>query len=300
MFKAILLYFKLLIYPVGLSADHTIVSATSLSESDVIASAILLVVIIAIALYYRSRDNIIFFSIGWFFISLIPISNVFFPLRRFVGERFLYLPSIGFCLLLGYLLSHLYKLLPVKHRKAVFKNAIVVVPYVLIAILAVLTFNRNKVWQNEMALWTDTLQKSPSSFIAHFNMGLDHDKKGNAQEAVTEYLTAVSINPSFADAELHFRIGHLSHRIGKLVDAEKSYLQATRLKPDHVGALSNLAVIYAGRGDMERAIPLMEKCIYYNPNDRNLYSNLLRAYEMAGKTSEALELKRKLMMMQGP
>jgi Flp pilus assembly protein TadD len=85
-----------------------------------------------------------------------------------------------------------------------------------------------------------------------------------------------------------------------LDEAENSYLQATRLKLDHVGALSNLAVIYATRGDLKRAIPLIERSITHYPNDRNLYLNLIMMCESAGEIDKAAEYRRKLQMLQGP
>src|SRR5213075_1287218 len=47
------------------------------------------------------RDAPLFVAIGWFFVTLLPVSNLLFAIGVGKAERILYLPSAGFCLAIG-------------------------------------------------------------------------------------------------------------------------------------------------------------------------------------------------------
>jgi tetratricopeptide (TPR) repeat protein len=64
--------------------------------------------------------------------------------------------------------------------------------------------------EDEVLSRDNTAQKSPSSYIARMNMGIEYEKSGNKEEALREYRIAVSLDPSQADADLHFRMGVMS------------------------------------------------------------------------------------------
>ena len=287
MANVIAFYIRLLFLPIGQSADHTIEIATSIFQYEVLFGITLIILLVTVALYFHKRNKLIFFCILWFFIALLPVSNVIFPLLRFVGERYLYLPSVSFCLLMGYLISQTPKLLPRIGQKTVPAVAIVI-----LAALSMLTFNRNKVWQNDLSLWTETVKQSPTSVIAHANLSFAYENVGNMRAALKEAQIAVSLK---SDLPLsHYNLAEIYQKLGKLNEAEQEYIKALKLKPDYIEALSNLSVIYAVKKNFAKAIPLIEKAISISPNETNLYINLANMYRGKGEPEKAAECEKRL------
>ena len=64
-------------------------------------------------LIHRSTElvnKVVIVSLGIMILPFIPASNIFFYVGFVVAERVLYIPSMGYCILVGYGLSHLWKI----------------------------------------------------------------------------------------------------------------------------------------------------------------------------------------------
>ncbi len=116
----------------------------------------------------RSQDtlsqnawNTFLFGSLWFLVFLSLISNII-PISISFAERFLYLPSIGLVLAISPLISHFSKAISHPMLKRGFALCILLA-------LAGLTLNRNTLWTDELALFHDTVQKSPKFRVAHMN-----------------------------------------------------------------------------------------------------------------------------------
>ncbi|MFH1379984.1 MAG: hypothetical protein ABII23_06875, partial [bacterium] len=98
--KSIVHYVFLMVFPFSFNPDRSIGIPVSMFEPYVLVSmaAIVLFIIIAVKLYRRSSPG--FFSFLWIFVTLGPVSNVFFIVTRPIAEQRLYIPSVG-CALLG-------------------------------------------------------------------------------------------------------------------------------------------------------------------------------------------------------
>jgi tetratricopeptide (TPR) repeat protein len=92
---------------------------------------------------------------------LLPTSNLVIAIGSIMAERFLYLPSVGFCTVAAFGLWRAFG----ERRIAVAVSALVVLA------LGARTYARNMDWQNERSLWASTLAASPDSFKSY---------KGNA------------------------------------------------------------------------------------------------------------------------
>lgn len=100
MTKVLGYYFKPLFIPAPLNADYVIPLTHSPADAAFLVSvaAIILVIVLSVKLCRLSR--IWTFSILWFFITLLPVMNII-PIINIMAERYLYIPGIGFTLLIG-------------------------------------------------------------------------------------------------------------------------------------------------------------------------------------------------------
>ncbi|HHT9112630.1 MAG TPA: tetratricopeptide repeat protein [Candidatus Wunengus sp. YC65] len=104
MTKVLGYYLKLLFIPAPLNADYVVPLTYSPADGAFIVSAILLI-ITAILLVKKCRlSRIWIFSTIWFFVTLLPVLNII-PINNIIAERYLYIPGIGFTMLLGSILT---------------------------------------------------------------------------------------------------------------------------------------------------------------------------------------------------
>ena len=101
MVKAFGYYVGLLVAPVRLSPDYPdFILATTLWDPSVLAALGGIGVIVLVSLVNRQRQPGLVMGVGWTAITLLPVSNII-PIGAIIGERFLYLPSVGWCLALA-------------------------------------------------------------------------------------------------------------------------------------------------------------------------------------------------------
>ena len=106
----------LLASPSQLSAEYamsTIPLITSLSDTRNLATLALFIVVIALTLFglegNKEKQRVVSFCTSLVVLSYLPASNLFFPVGFVIAERILYLPSMGFCMLVGYGVWHAMK-----------------------------------------------------------------------------------------------------------------------------------------------------------------------------------------------
>src|SRR3989338_8014226 len=80
----------------------------SFVHPTVMLGAIISFSLLTYAFIKRKSDTLIPFSVFWFFIALLPLSNLY-PINAYMAEHWLYLPSIGFFLILAKGLNFIYK-----------------------------------------------------------------------------------------------------------------------------------------------------------------------------------------------
>ena len=97
MSKVLVKYIWLLIFHFKLTLYHDAATANSLLELKVILPIFVILALIFTAIKSYNNNKAIAFAIGWFFIALMPFSNII-PLRMLMAERYIYLASFAFCL----------------------------------------------------------------------------------------------------------------------------------------------------------------------------------------------------------
>ena len=159
--KVIARYLWLTIWPAKLSSDYSYnqIPLANGSAADWLAYVIVFSVAIAVILLFRwNRTG--FFLACFALLNFLPASNLFFPIGTIMADRLLYLPSLGLlaCLVLAiYACAH--------------KPRLALLPPVVLGLIAcgfaVRTWVRNQDWQSELALASQDVQVSPSSFKLH-------------------------------------------------------------------------------------------------------------------------------------
>jgi len=264
---AVLDYVRLLFFPYPLKAYYSIFWQPSLS-AKVIAAFVLMLVSLFAVLWYLNRDKKLHaFAILWTYISLLPVLNIGTLGEFSIAERYLYIPSIGFSILVGLFFSSLLK------DHLVGKYA----PYafaLITVVLVVLTISRNRVWKDDVTFYSAMVAGAPGSAIPHANLGHAYMRGGNIEGAVTELREASRL--SGGNPVIHYELGSLYMKAGKLYEAVGEFRAAIEMKPDFVEAYNALGIAYAGLGENSLALDAFESVLIYDPLSEAALSNIAR------------------------
>ena len=163
-FAVIARYFLLLVWPATLAPDYAYRQITPVGWTDPLAlgGLALTAMLIAVAVRERRRAPAVAFLIGFFFVALLPMSNLLFPIGSIMAERFLYLPLVGFAGVIALAIP------------LVLRQPVVVAAVSSCIVLAYCgrTALRNRDWEDSLQLWTSAVAAVPDSFRAHQSRAL--------------------------------------------------------------------------------------------------------------------------------
>jgi len=186
-FKVAGYYLKLLLAPWPLTPDYSDVPLPrSLMDWQVAVPLAATVALLVLAWKWRHTHPAPALAILWFFVALLPISNVV-SIGAFAGERFLYLPSVSLALLLAGLLAHVQA---PRRRGLLLSGA-------ALATLAfgVMTWQRNYDWKDAPTLWTKVLRHQPENPRANFQLAVVAETAKDDARALELYQKAIHYYP---------------------------------------------------------------------------------------------------------
>jgi len=128
------------------------------------------------------------FALAWTILQLIPL-HLFLPRIDIANERQMYLA--GWPLLLA---------LVIELTLCLNRRTLRIALGALLLSLVTLTVLRNQIYANEIALWEDTVMRSPLKARVHNNLGYAYLLAHRNAEARREFITALQLNPSLYKA----------------------------------------------------------------------------------------------------
>ncbi len=264
-------YLNLLFFPHNQSADPDFSASTSLGEPAVLFSTAIIAIIVIIALRLHKKIPLLSFGILWYFIALLPTSSIV-SLQDVMAEHRAYLPSVGFFLTMGVLIT---KFSASRAGELSFRFSSLRMMGTLILILMIFslgTIKRNPVWGSNIKLWKDAVKKAPLKDRVHANLGLGYEQRGLLDEAITEYKKCLRINP--VNVEAIFDLGNAYHKKGWLDKAIAQYRKSISLDPQHTKSHFNLGIMLYKRGLNYEAIKEFEETLRLNQRYAEAHSNL--------------------------
>jgi len=256
----------------------------------VLVSILLIVLLLAFAirLYKRSRE--ISFSIFWFFITLLPVYNIF-PIKNIMAARYLYIPIVGFCMLAAKALFYT----PELKFKAISNNLLQEIMRAIIIVVLIFystfTIIRNRTWRDDFTLWSEMARIYPNSALPHYNLGNSYIDKGLVEEAMNEYNTAIRLNPNFVDS--YISLGYCYYSGGKIEEGIAEYKKALKINPNLPDAYFNLGVIFIDKGQYSQALSYLEKAMKIDSKYLPPYYGLGIAYVRMGNFAGARKIWKK-------
>ncbi|XP_062441003.1 protein O-mannosyl-transferase TMTC3 isoform X3 [Rhea pennata] len=210
-------------------------------------------------------------------LPFIPASNLFFPVGFVVAERVLYVPSMGFCILV----AHGWKKLS---NKSVLRKISWVCLAVVLFTHALKTLHRNWDWESEYTLFMSALKVNKNNAKLWNNVGHALENEKNFERALQFFIQATQVQPD--DIGAHMNVGRTYKNLNKTKKAEESYIiakslmpqiipgkkYAARVAPNHLNVYINLAnLIRANESRLEEADQLYRQAISMRPDFKQAY-----------------------------
>ncbi|XP_011890767.1 PREDICTED: transmembrane and TPR repeat-containing protein 4 isoform X5 [Cercocebus atys] len=222
------------------------------------------------------KRRILTLGLGFLVIPFLPASNLFFRVGFVVAERVLYLPSVGYCVLLTFGFGALSK-----HTKKKKLIAAVVLGILLINMLRCVV--RSGQWRSEEQLFRSALSVCPLNAKVHYNIGKNLADKGNQTAAIRYYREAVRLNPKYVHAMNN--LGNILKERNELQEAEELLSLAVRIQPDFAAAWMNLGIVQNSLKRFEAAEQSYRMAIKHRRKYPDCYYNLGRLTQ-AGRGPE--------------
>jgi len=291
-FRVVVLYIRLLFFPVNQNVDHDVHVPHSVFEVPVFLSLLSLLALFSagVLLHFgagRRREypelRLVSFGILWFFITLSVESSVI-PLGELVAEYRMYLPSVGLIVAvvsLAFCAARRFLNNRVSGSAVLYGVCIAIV-----IVLSAATYHRNSVWGSEISLWEDAARKSPQKIRPHQNLGTYYFMRGRLQDARRELSAALALDPN--ESEIHNNLGLVYKKQGEYDRAIQEFTTVLKLDPEDSMAHYNLGNLFLAQGNIPEAIREYRISLDRIPDYDEAHNNLGIAYEKNGQSLEAI------------
>ena len=144
---------------------------------------------------------------------------------------------------------------------------------------AILTFPESSFTPGQLAVvkkaeaeYVTSLTSRLDDWSNHYNLGIYHQNKGEAQQALESYETAASLYPEAIMPLINSSV--LYSYIGNPAKAEENLKKAVAVDPDNEAANLNLGLLLAEKGDMPGAEKALKTALKANPKQAVAAYNL--------------------------
>lgn len=321
-------YFRLLVFPHPLTYDYYPyhIALKSFTQPVVWYGIILgtFSMVAMLTLFWRKHRYAL--AIVIIILPILLVSNLIFPIGTFMNERFLFVPVIGYSIMLSWLFLGLF-------RRYNSSKVLLVLPFMLLFLYSFKTITRNRVWTDDFTLFTTDVQVSAGSAKANTTAGgayyeralanIDTVQRTESLLLSKQHLdSALSIYPSYVDAlvlrgnvewELTQNPLKVFYYYRKVLERNSFHATVTKnilliasgpapaqeraamleglltYQNHHAIALHRLGSIYGRElGNLSKAISYFERAVAANPEDVSNLKDLGVALAMSGRPGDAL------------
>lgn len=242
-------YLRLLVFPHPLTIDYYPyhIQVVNWRNPGVWISVLLCAALTCYALWNLRRKSIVAYGILFFLISFSVVSNLPFSVGTFMSERFVFVPSVGFAIVVAWFLTKT-AFAATKHRRLLL--AAIALPCLI------KTFSRNRQWENDFVLFTSDVKTSSDSI------------KSNLAASVS-YLAESQALADF-DLARTYRARALEHS-KRAVSLYEHHIDSSRLKEtSYIHAITLLGDCYGSNGELDLALQCYKRVISLVPNQEQL------------------------------
>ena len=264
-FYTLWIYIKLLIFPHPLTFDYYPYHIPIIGWGDyrAIIPFLLYIVLIYFAIRLFRKKSIISYGILLYLITLSIASNIVLPVGTFMNERFVYVSSLGFSLILAYLI--IIKLPLLVKNSRLYQSIAASILVIIIGLYSVKTIARNPVWKSDFTLFTHDVKISGNSAKSTCSAGGKLIEEAQILNAESEKNTALKTkNDKIA---------------GEYLKSSVSYLhKSIKIHPTYVNALLLMGNAFVYTRNYDSTMYYYKKILKIDPNNNLVYGNIAKVF----------------------
>lgn len=232
---------------------------------------------------YKTKNKNALFALLLFCGAIAPFTNLITPAPGIIGERFAFVASAGFCLLIAIIISKYF-------NNQLFSSPMQFMskPFMsfspIILLFMIYTWNRNSDWQSKLILFERDIKKSENSAKANSLIANEYMEMLRAngpkkysdqvliQKCIHHYQTAIKNDSTLYTAYNNVGVIYFSH-LNEINNAEKYFRLAIKAKPEYAQAFENLGNCYGIKKDTKTALEYYKKAILIKPKQFTAYTS---------------------------
>ena len=214
------------------------------------------------------------FGVGWLWYlgTLVPVIGLVQVGSQAMADRYAYTPLIGIYIVLVWSFYEVFD--------RWLKPTLALAGIVVTAVLILIAGHQVRYWENNIALFSHTLDVTRSNGAIHNNMGLALVRVGRTKEAIDHYSEAIRINKN--DFKAHNNLGLALAGIGRIDEAIHHYSEAIRINENNHLSHRNLGIAFAQKAEYEQAKKHIKESLRINPANKKAYDDLGRIASLQG------------------
>ncbi|MBN9683149.1 tetratricopeptide repeat protein [Corallococcus sp. NCSPR001] len=311
---------RLLVLPSGLSVLHPFEPVTSLASGRAWVGLGVALGLVAGLVVLRRRAPGAWLGLAWLVLPLLPALHLRALGESAVSERYDYLPSVGFCLVV----AAAWGAWNARARRETTSSWALLPTAVAGAVLLAATARAATqvgVWQDEVSLWANAVEVSPEAPTPHYQLGDALLREGRVDEALPALEHAVRLRPTHPSTVnalaqaliksgqpararelleaalvgmpenfgLHYRLGEALHALRDDAAATRAFQEAVRLAPASAEARVALGESLLRTGNAQEALAPLEEARRLAPEAPAVLEVLARVHRALGHEAQARE-----------
>ena len=261
--RLLLFYLKHLLLPLTSSPSWDVPYVGTATPGEFFGPLAVLVVVGGAWIWLARRVPLAGRLAPWIALPLLPLLALrSLPPGDFAHDRYLYLPSVGLCILLGAVAARV-------SRWSVGDRRGLAVPLVAAAVLGVplsaATLASSQWWADELVLFTHAHAVAPDSDAARNNLGVTLAERGRLREAAALFGETLRSDPRQWEALMN--LGHARLRLGELAEAERLLEAATRLRPRRAEGHYYLGLTRLAQNRPDTAAEALREAVALRPDE---------------------------------
>jgi Flp pilus assembly protein TadD len=283
-------YLKLLVAPIRLSALRDLEIVPRLLDPRALVAVAVVAAFAGIAWSLRRRAGAM---LGTAILVLPLLPALYVPvLGDSAGaERYAYLPSVGAALLLSCAIEAWRG-----ERASAVRLAIAGTAAAALVAATAATLAQNAVWRDEVTLWSDTIEKVPSSWKAHDSLGGALLGLGRLGPAIAALERAVELEPT--DAAVRVNLASALVSAGRVDEGLAAAEHGARSLPSVAEAQAILGSALDAKGRLVEAVVAYERALSLNPSLPSVHNHAAIAYARLGRKDRAVVHLREAIRLQ--
>jgi Flp pilus assembly protein TadD len=272
-------YTRHLLWPYPLAEFYDVFYVHSVRAREFVIPALAMAVVIPALAAWARRSRAALVASLWILLLLSPVLHVsLLRFNAFAADRYLYLPSFGFCVLAAMLLVRLVELRQLR------RVALLIV-LALATVMAVTTATQAAPWENDLLLYENAVAVAPRNAFAKTCLATELMLRGENDRALKLLLESYAID-SYAWTT-SFNLGSLYFTLGDLPQAERFFQRAIWLDPHNRNQFLLLGLTEKRMGNFADATVALAKTAEIWPEAPLLHLSLGEALEQQGRYDEA-------------